>query len=248
MRGDHPRRLELVVLDERLADRQPPRLEERVGHRPADRQRVHLAEQVLDHLELVGHLRAAEDRHERPLGRAERLAEVLHFLLQQQAGGRLRQELRDRLDRGVRPVARSERVVHVHVGRRGQLPGELGVVLLFFGMEPQVLEQHHLAALLRAFHGRLRRRADAVLGELHRDGPAAPTGVPATGRIVYSRFTLPLGLPRCDARMTVAPCSSAYLDRRERRADPRVVLDLPPLIGTLKSTRMKTRLPRGPGP
>ena len=64
---DVARRVEQVVLDERLADRQPARLEERVGHRAADEQRVDAGEQVLDHLELVGDLRAAEDRDERPL-------------------------------------------------------------------------------------------------------------------------------------------------------------------------------------
>ncbi len=52
------------------------------------------------------------------------------------------------------------------------------------------------------------------------DGPtqssANSTGRPsssarraATGRSVYSRFTLPFGRPRCEARITVAPCSSA---------------------------------------
>jgi hypothetical protein len=68
------RRVDEFVLDERLPDREAARLEEGVGHRAADQQGVDLAEQVLDHLELARHLRAAEDRHKRPLRRFERAA------------------------------------------------------------------------------------------------------------------------------------------------------------------------------
>ncbi len=56
-----------LVFDERLADRPALRLEERVGHGAADEQRIDLAEQVLDDLELVRDLGAAEDRDERTL-------------------------------------------------------------------------------------------------------------------------------------------------------------------------------------
>ena len=86
---DAPRFVELVVFDERLADRHAARLEERVGHRAADEQAVDLAEQILDHLDLVGDLGAAEDRDERPLRRLERVAEILQLLLHQQPGGGL---------------------------------------------------------------------------------------------------------------------------------------------------------------
>ena len=66
----------------------------------------------------------------------------------------------------------------------------------------------------------------------------------ATGRRLMSGFGFPLGRPRCDARMThAAPASSAYLivgsDSRMRVSSPMT----PPLSGTLKSTRMKTRRP-----
>ncbi len=44
-----------------------------------------LAEQVLDHLDLVGDLRAAEDGDERTLGRSERVPEIPQFLLHQQS-------------------------------------------------------------------------------------------------------------------------------------------------------------------
>ena len=44
----------------------PLRLQERVGHGAADQERVDLVDQVLDHLDLVGDLGAAEDGDERP--------------------------------------------------------------------------------------------------------------------------------------------------------------------------------------
>ena len=83
------RGVELVVLDQRLADGLAHRLEERVGHGAADEQRVHARHQVLDHLDLVRHLGAAQDGDERPLRVLERLAEVAELLLHQQAGAGL---------------------------------------------------------------------------------------------------------------------------------------------------------------
>ena len=97
-RFDRARLVELVVFDERLADRQAARLEERVGHRAADHQPVDFREQILDDLDLVGHLRAAEDRHERPLRRLERVSEVAELLLHQQPGRRARHVMRDPFD------------------------------------------------------------------------------------------------------------------------------------------------------
>src|SRR5574339_412805 len=65
----------------------------------------------------------------------------------------------------------------------------------------------------------------------------------ATGLRQYLGFGCPFGRPRCEARMTVAPLSSAYWmvgsDARTRVSSPIV----PFLIGTLKSTRTKARLP-----
>jgi len=65
----------------------------------------------------------------------------------------------------------------------------------------------------------------------------------ATGFRLNSGFGLPFGRPRWDARMTVARCSSAYLivGKAARIRVSSVIL--PCSIGTLKSTRMKTRLP-----
>ena len=71
---DRARRVELVVFDERPADGEPARLEERVRHRPADQQPVDLAEEILDHVDLVRDLGPAKNRDERPIGRFEHVA------------------------------------------------------------------------------------------------------------------------------------------------------------------------------
>src|SRR4051812_24623689 len=65
----------------------------------------------------------------------------------------------------------------------------------------------------------------------------------ATGRSVYCGLGFPFGRPRWLASTTVAPASSAYRtvgsDARSRVSSP----IFPSFTGTLKSTRMKTRLP-----
>ena len=114
-RDDSARAVQPIVLDQRLADRQLLRLEERVGHRAADEQRVDLAQQVLDDLDLVRDLRAAEDRDERAVGLLHRVAEVLQLLLHQEAGRAFADGADDAVHRRVRAVGRAERVVHVEV-------------------------------------------------------------------------------------------------------------------------------------
>ena len=80
---------------------------------------------------------------------------------------------------------------------------------------------------------------------------AKPTGRPSNSATfvetdfrLYFGFTCPFGRPRCEARIAVAPCSSAYVivgsDARMRVSSPTT----PFSIGTLKSTRMNTRFPR----
>ena len=76
----------LVVLDERLADRLALRFQERVRHGAADQQAIDARDQVLDHLDLVRHLGAAEDGDIRPRGIAHRLAEVAKLAFHQQPG------------------------------------------------------------------------------------------------------------------------------------------------------------------
>ena len=60
-----------AVLDPRGADRQALRLEQREAHGAADQHGVGQRQHLLDDADLVGHLGAAEDDDERPLGVAQ---------------------------------------------------------------------------------------------------------------------------------------------------------------------------------
>src|SRR2546425_11897051 len=58
----------------------------------------------------------------------------------------------------------------------------------------------------------------------------------------------PLGLPRCEARITRAPALIAcWIVGRDARTRVSSTIWPPAFMGTLKSTRMKTRFPSGPG-
>ena len=89
---DPPGVVDAVGLGQALADRLALGEQEGVGHPATEDEHVDLGQQVVDHLDLVGHLGAAEDGRERPLGRLEELREHLDLALHQQPGVR-RQEL-----------------------------------------------------------------------------------------------------------------------------------------------------------
>ena len=63
--------LDLVGLDQRVADLAALGRDEREGHRAADEDLVTVVEQCGDHADLVAHLRAAEHADERVLGCVE---------------------------------------------------------------------------------------------------------------------------------------------------------------------------------
>ena len=71
---DPPRVLDPIRFGEALADRLALGQQERVGHPATEDQQVDLRQQVVDDLDLVADLGAAEDRRERPLRRLEQLA------------------------------------------------------------------------------------------------------------------------------------------------------------------------------
>src|ERR1051325_81796 len=91
-------------------------MEKGVGHRAADRQLVHLAGHEFEQIELGRNFGAADQRDDGPLGVLERGAERLQLLLHVLAG-RGGQEMRQRLDRGVRPVRRRERVIDISIAQ-----------------------------------------------------------------------------------------------------------------------------------
>ena len=74
-----------------------------LGHLAADEHLVRAAAEVLQHAQLVLHLRAAGDEHERPLDLAEQASEVLELREQQETGvggQQLRDARRSRRARG----------------------------------------------------------------------------------------------------------------------------------------------------
>ena len=119
--------LDLIGLDERVADVRALRDEERERHRAADEELVAAFEQRVDHAELVAHLHAAEHHDERLLRRVEQRAQHLDLACEQPPGGR-RHHPRRPDDRRVRAVRGAERVVDVHVAELGEVRRERGIV------------------------------------------------------------------------------------------------------------------------
>ena len=172
-----------------------------------------LAEEVLDDLDLVRHLRAAEHRHERPL-RARR-APPRYFSSSsiRKPGGRLRQRAspcpRSTRARGgssrTRRSRRRRRVPPAAArtpGRSSPLPCGSGGSRAATRLSPCA----RAAAMAVAAGSPTQSSANA-----HRPAEQLPPGASATGFRLNSGLGPPLGRPRCDARITVAPCSSAYL-------------------------------------
>jgi hypothetical protein len=221
--------LELVLLDEALARRDALRAEEGVRHRPADAHRVGLGEQVLEDLDLVGDLRAADEGDEGPRGVAERLAEVLDLLLDQEPGRLLLHEPRHAGGRRVGAVGGAERVVHPDVGDRGELLRERLVVLLLLRVEAEVLEEQDLT-VLEVLHELLHPVADAVVGEddvlLQQLGQALRRGLEGE---LLPILGLPLRAPQVRGQDHLRLVVDGVADRRERSPDPRVV-GHPPLL------------------
>lgn len=147
------------------------------GHAAAHDEDVDLVEQVVDQLDLVADLGAAEDGEEGALGRLEGLREVVELLLHEEAGGLLGEVDADH--RAVAAVGGAESVVDVDVAEGGEALAELldgGLVgldlvalsvlaaALLLGVEAQVFEEHD-AAVGGLVDGLLRGLADAVVGE-----------------------------------------------------------------------------------
>ena len=200
-------------------------LEERERHAAADDQRIGLLEQVLDHGQLVGDLRAAEHGHERALGIVDRAAERGQLLLHEEAAVR-GQIVRDAGGGGVGAVHRAERVGNVHVRHGGKLFGKFGVVLLLARIKARVLQQQHLARPERGGLG-LGVGADGILGKLDRfseqlgkaDGDAAERQVGLGVGVLF-------GLAEMGADDQRGAVVEQVLDRGQSGADALVVGDL----------------------
>ena len=224
--------VELVGLQQRLADLVALGLEEGVRHAAADEQPVDLGQQVRDDAELVGHLRAAEHDHVGPLHVVGQLLQHVQ-LGQHQATGVRREHRRDLVDRGLLAVDHTEAVGDERAARdeRAQLGGQLGAVHgVLAGLarvEAHVLQQDD-AAVGQAAGQRLRGLADQVTGQ--RDLGAEQLGKPlGDGREGVLRVRLALGAAEVRGDDDLRARVGELLDRRQRGADPAVVGDAVPV-------------------
>ena len=176
------------------------------------------AAEVLEHAELVLHLRAAGDEDEGPLDLAEQLAELLQLALEQEARVG-RQQVGDALGRRVGAVGRAERVVD----ERSQPSASSRANFWSFASRPD------RSACSRA-PGRARRRA-------------ARGGARPTGRIEKAGSGA-LRTPEVRADRTSAASCSSSSSRVGSAARIRVSsATRPSSSGTLRSARTSTRLP-----
>ena len=225
-RQDVARRIELVVLDERLADRLAQRLEERVGHGAADEQRstrgIRFSMTSILSETLAPPRRRRTAARDRPSA-----AEVAQLLLHQQPGPGLaapgarsprprrardarRRRRRSRRRRPARPAfAKRRRRSFSSSGWKRRFSSRTTTPPGGFG---------RTAAL-----GRLRRcsRRRSATGRAEQLGERAATGLQA-------HLGIGLALRPAEVRGQDdgrAPAFERVLDRRQRRADARVVAD-----------------------
>ena len=162
---DLARRIGHLVLGQRAADVDPLGRQERIRHAAADDQRVDLADEVPQKVQLGRDLGPADNRHQGTLRRAKRGLQRLQFRLHQPSRGG-RQQPGQCLGRGVRPVRRREGVVDIDLAQGRQGRREHRVVLLLAGMEPRILQQQDFT--LRQRRSRLLGGpADAVFRKAH---------------------------------------------------------------------------------
>ena len=237
------REVELVVFHQRLPDRQALRFQKCVGHGAADEHGVGELHQILHHFDFVGNFRAAQDGDERAIGMRNRFAEIGQLFFHQQAGGGLAHEFGDADDGSVRAMRGAECVANEEaVAERCELARKFCVVGFFFGMVAHIFEQQHFP-IAQGFALRFGFGTDAICRERHGLPPSNSCSRAATGASEYFGSTLPLGRPRCEASTSRAPRSVARRSvgrvSRMRVSSPTFPSD----VGTLKSTRMKTRWP-----
>ena len=131
---------ELRVVDQRLADLAALGLDEGVGHAAADDEGIGFGQKVLDDVELVRDLGAAEDGDEGSLRVFDRIAEIFDLFGNEIAGNGFI-HIVDYADGGaVGAMGRAERVVDEHVCERTEFLGERGFVLGLFRSVTGVLK------------------------------------------------------------------------------------------------------------
>ena len=134
------RQIDLVILDERLPDRQTLCLQKCVSHASADQHRIGNLHQVFDDFNLVADFRTAENCHKRPCRIAHCLAQIRQFFFHQQSSRGLTNKFCDSDHGSMRAVRGTERIANEEpVTKCRKLLRKCLVVFLFFGMKPHIL-------------------------------------------------------------------------------------------------------------
>src|SRR3954453_3095652 len=156
-------RLDLIGFEQRVTDVVALRRKEREAHATTDEQRVDPRQQALDDLELVRHLRAAENDDVRSL---RLLGQPLQDpdLTPDEVPRGVRQPLRHVVDAGVLAVYGAERVINVDVCERSKRVGVGGslrfVLARLAGVEAHVLQQRDVGVAPDVACGARRRVLD----------------------------------------------------------------------------------------
>ena len=201
------------------------------GHAAADDQGVYLLQKVIDDVQLVGNLGAAQNGDEGTLGIGQGLAHDGDFLLHQVAadGGQI---VRHTGGGGVGTVGGTEGIVHEHIRQGSQLLGQLRIVLGLALDEPGVLQQHDLARLQG---GGLGLSIRACYVGSHDDLLAQQLGKPGSDHLQAQLFLpLALGLAHVGAEDDLGLVLHQILDGGQRGDDPLVGSDLAVLGGDVE--------------
>ena len=172
----------------------------------------------------------------RPLRVLQRLAQRLELLRQQRARAGHRRVLGDAVCGGLGSMGSREGIVDVDIAQRRHLLRQRVVVLLLALVEAAVLQQHRFA------------RLDADPSSQSRlsgtSWPSSSDSRLATGASDSFSSNCPsVGRPRCDTSISRAPLESAWrMPGSEARMRVSSVIT-PSCSGTLKSSRISTRLP-----
>ena len=218
--------LQLIGLDQALAEADALRGQERVRHATAEQHGLAARQERAQHLELAGDLGPADDRVEGARRLAQESGEGVHLALHEQPrhGG---QEVGDALRRGVRAVGRAEGVVHVEVGEARERLRERRIVGLLGGVEAQVLEQQQVAGT-QLVDRHLDARAERVAR--HPDRPSEELAQPLGDRAQAQRVD-DLALRTAEVTGEDDRCAALEEvdDRRQAGANAGVVGD-PPVL------------------